>query len=556
MKRIALYISVCAAAVLSGGCNKFLDELPDNRAELDTPEKINKLLVSAYPTRSYVRMCELASDNYDDAGSTNPNGGQLLEQNSYWMDMTIADTDSNVNTWQEYYNAIGVANTALAAIEELGTPYELLPAKGEALMCRAYCHFCLTMLYCLPYHPEKGGEYPGIPYMDKPETTLNPKYSRGTINEVYGKIAKDIEAGLPLVEDSHYAVPKYHFNRQAAYAFAARFYLYYMKWDKVVECADNVLGTNPSILLRDWASVRNITYNVTDRGRDYIDPTHRFNLLLIPIYGSTGALMNPWDGASARFMQMTRVSKQELFRSKRPMGGPFDRGKANNADEKVYIHPPMNWNDNITNKTFQPKWFSQWEVADPVAGTGYLRCTFVALTMNELLLNRAEAYIHLKDYDSAVKDMRTWEESYYKVGQNGIVPLTRERIAEVYGNQASPNYIAEYTVEQPTHRKRLIPHGFTIEPGEQENMIQCLLYCRRIDSLGDGLRWGDIKRYGIEVNRMNLSDYIDETTTGYKVSATLPYNDLRRAFQLPQDVVSSGIEANSRNEFNHPFVQQ
>ena len=176
--------------------------------------------------------------------------------------------------------------------------------------------------------------------------------------------------------------------------------------------------------------------------------------------------------------------------------------------------------------------------------------------MNELLLNRAEAYIHLKDYDSAVKDMRTWEESYYKVGQNGIVPLTRERIAEVYGNQASPNYIAEYTVEQPTHRKRLIPHGFPIEPGEQENMIQCLLYCRRIDSLGDGLRWGDIKRYGIEVNRMNLSDYIDETTTGYKVSATLPYNDLRRAFQLPQDVVSSGIEANSRNEFNHPFVQQ
>ena len=35
------------------GCDKFLDQNPDNRIEeLDTPEKIQKLLVSAYPDRS------------------------------------------------------------------------------------------------------------------------------------------------------------------------------------------------------------------------------------------------------------------------------------------------------------------------------------------------------------------------------------------------------------------------------------------------------------------------------------------------------------------------
>ena len=51
---------IFAGAVLCSfaGCSKFLDELPDNRAELDTPEKIYKLLVSAYPDRTYVRMCE------------------------------------------------------------------------------------------------------------------------------------------------------------------------------------------------------------------------------------------------------------------------------------------------------------------------------------------------------------------------------------------------------------------------------------------------------------------------------------------------------------------
>ncbi|MCM1176886.1 MAG: RagB/SusD family nutrient uptake outer membrane protein [Bacteroidales bacterium] len=556
MKRRLLYVLAVPAILLTGGCNKFLDELPDNRAELDSVEKVNLLLVSAYPNRSYVRMCELASDNYDDAGETNPNYSQLIEQNSYWMDMTIADNDSNVNTWQQYYNAIGVANTVLKAIEDLGTPDEYLPAKGEALMCRAYSHFCLTLLYCLPYHPEKGTQYLGIPYMDKPETTLNPEYSRGNVCDVYDKIASDIEEALPLIEDSHYAVPKYHFNRQAAYAFASRFYIYYMKWEKAVEAADYVLGSNAAIMLRNWDAVNKLPYSVTDRARDYIDPKNRFNLMMIPLYGVTGSLFNAWDGNGARFMQMTRVSKQELFRSKRPMGGPVDTGKDNYADEKTYRHVPLHWNDNVTNKTFQPKWFPQWEVSDAVTGTGYSRCTFVAFTTNEVLLNRAEAYIHLKKYDEAIKDLQTWEESYYKVGQNGIVLLTRERIAEVYGDPSSSAYIPEYTVDKPTSRKRLFPHGFTVESGEQENMIQCLLYCRRIDSLGDGLRWGDIKRYGIEVNRMLLDNYVDGTTTGYRVAATLSSNDLRRAFQLPQDVVSAGIDENPRDDYSHPFVQQ
>ncbi|MDE5637600.1 MAG: RagB/SusD family nutrient uptake outer membrane protein [Alistipes sp.] len=164
MKLKKIFTIMLSAAAVGGlySCNDFLDELPDNRAELNTVEKINKLLVSAYPTRSYVRMCELASDNCDDRGEKNPNGNMLMNQNNYWKDMTEADNDSNVNTWQAYYNSIGVANTALQAIADLGTPAELLPAKGEALLCRAYAHFCLTMLYCLPYHPTLSGEYLGV----------------------------------------------------------------------------------------------------------------------------------------------------------------------------------------------------------------------------------------------------------------------------------------------------------------------------------------------------------------------------------------------------------
>ena len=48
-----------AGSLILAACNDFLDELPDNRTELDTPDKINRLLVSAYPSRSFTRMCEI-----------------------------------------------------------------------------------------------------------------------------------------------------------------------------------------------------------------------------------------------------------------------------------------------------------------------------------------------------------------------------------------------------------------------------------------------------------------------------------------------------------------
>ena len=182
----------------------------------------------------------------------------------------------------------------------------------------------------------------------------------------------------------------------------------------------------------------------------------------------------------------------------------------------------------------------------------------VALNANEVLLNRAEAYIQLKEYDKAAADLDAWNCSMYKVGSNGIRHLTRELIDEVYGDPSSSLYIKEYTREEPTSRKPIHPHGFTVEPGTQENMTQCLLFCKRIDSLEEGLRWMDLKRYGITIDRFDDTDYDDDTTSGFEATVTLPYNDLRRAFQIPSESIKTGLEPNPRNNAecpDHPFVK-
>lgn len=555
--RNILYIVTLGLTALSlSSCNKFLDVMPDNRTELDNPEKIRKLLVSAYPARSHVIFSEFSSDNCDDLGKNNPHNVLFVEQCSNWDQMTYGETDDNKQTWQHYYAAINYANTALEAIEELGSPAELLPSRGEALMCRAYAHFCLATLYCLPYHPEKSADYLGIPYMEKPETKISSKYSRGNLKTVYEKINRDIEEALRLIKDDVYSVPKYHFNRAAAYAFAARFNLYYMNWPKTVEYASVVLGSNPALSLRNWAAVNDLESQGSTRQRDYVNVTHKFNLMMISLTGLTPTFFSTGYSIGSRFAHNNRVSKTETYRTKRPMGGPFDKSN-NDSSGNVYQLVPNVWNSNDRNKIYMPKWSVEWEVSDPVTGAGGYRSVFVPFTTNETLMCRAEAYIHLKEYDKAVADLEIWNQSFYKVGKNGIVSLTRERINDVYGNPLSTAYIDEYTADAPTSRKRLNPHGFGVESGEQENMLQCLLYCRRIETLIDGLRWGDIKRYGIAIHRFDDSNYKDETTTGFEVVGTLDEKDLRRAIQLPQEVISVGLEANPRNEDapGHPFRQ-
>ena len=121
------------------------------------------------------------------------------------------------------------------------------------------------------------------------------------------------------------------------------------------------------------------------------------------------------------------------------------------------------------------------------------------------------------------------------VGQEQADPATDSRasINKFYGD------MKYYTPLEPTPKKELHP-DFTVEPGEQENFIQAILHMRRILTMHEGLRWIDVKRYGIEIYRRTV--YNGEITVNDK----MPVNDKRRAIQLPQDVINAGMEANPR----------
>ena len=83
---LPVLLLTAASGLTTVSCNDFLDKTPDNRTELNTDQKIAKLLVSAYPDVSPNELFELYSDNSDDSG---PTYGyyQLSEKECYnWED--------------------------------------------------------------------------------------------------------------------------------------------------------------------------------------------------------------------------------------------------------------------------------------------------------------------------------------------------------------------------------------------------------------------------------------------------------------------------------------
>lgn len=550
-------ISILALGLGFTSCDDFLDELPDNRAAVDTEEKVEKLLVSAYPDIDYILVTETMSDNMDDMGESNPNTARFLDQVFHWDDVTESNNESPEQIWTSSYEAIVNANQALDAIGQVGDSRNMKIARAEGLMARAYNHFILVNVFCKHYNSKTSTTDLGIPYLDGLEEQLNLHHERGTVAEVYEKIDKDLQEALPLVGDDYMTVPKFHFNAKAAYAFAARFYLYYEKWDKAIEYANLCLGSNPVGMLRDWSYVSTLTNSFDAYTNQYIDASLNCNLLLMTAYSNLGVFFGPYTTwkryAHNNWIASYETSKAINFWVDKVTANSYkdltDRGR---YIASHYYSSPKTYGGNNYDFVIFFKLPYLFEYTDPVAQIGYRRTIYPALTTDEVLLNRAEAYILKKQYDQATADINTWVHNITKVKSN----FTTDSIVKFYN--AEPYSYDDEAKLQSTVKKHLHP-DFEIdaEGSVQEAMLQCVLGLRRIETLQQGLRWFDIKRYGIEIPRRVINaDGKPESAYDW-----LTVNDERRAVQIPDKVIDAGITPNPRaktqsNDYVGPQLQE
>ena len=522
MKKIKIFLLIAFAGLFAASCNDFLDESPDNRTEIDSKEQIRQLLVSAYPEACYFTMTEMASDNTDEISGPGWEAEPVQEQIYKWGNITNIENDSPHEVWQSFYGGVAVANAALEHIEKLENPESANAQKAEALLCRAYCEFVLVNLFAKPYGATSEQDM-GVPYPLVPETTVRPDYDRLTVARVYDMIYSDIEEALPLVDNAAYPyAPKYHFNREAAYAFAARFNLYYRQYDKVIAYANEVLGSNPASRIRDWATGGTLDRNDNIQPDWFNSAGNQATLMLISAKAYWPVMHGPFS-MGTKYGHNNGINVTETMGSMTPWGS-----MSSTVGGKNFFRYGTFWSSQLP-RVIVRKFGFYFKYSDPVAGIGDYYTMQPVFTTDETLLCRAEAYILTQEYDKAVGDMNIFMQAF-TLG----TPVSRQAIVDFYAG------VGYYTSTAPTVKKRLNTDFVLAGGAVQENLIHFALHLRRMLTIHEGLRWFDIRRYGIEITRRTVSDRFTETDVLLK-------DDPRRTFQIPAAVIAAGLPANPRN---------
>ena len=512
MRNFILYI-LGTGLLLFAGCDSYLDKMPDKRAELNTNQKIGELLVSAYPNVDPMMIYEHRTDNALDAGKEWGYAPLMISENYFWKNNSETDWDAPERLWGRCYMAVATANQALEAIEEIGRGPGNEAFRGEALACRAYAHFLLANTFCMPYSETGREKDMGIPYVTQTEKVIGTTYERGTIGHVYDMIEKDILEAFELIDDNAYIIPLYHFNKRAVAAFATRFFVYKGDFEKALKFADFVLEKNPEGSLRDLVSYRTMVAYDEWKNR-FSSKDEPANLMLIPLRSMWGRTFH-----TLRYCNTDKLTKLVTYRAAGPWGRYME-----GYDFLFYgrIGNPIR---------YQPRFAETFEVTNVTAFTGQPHVVQQAFTTDETLLCRAEAEVMLEKFDDAARDL-----SYYYKSKGGKT-ASLDDIAGYYESRAAweKEAVAEGRLE-PWHVViKPFDAVYNIKPGKQEIMLQAVLHARRIETMYSGLRWLDIRRYGIEVihNR-------DE-----EEPIVLPQGDPRRVIQIPASVVASGITPNA-----------
>lgn len=534
--------------------DSFLDTMPDNRVELKTVDQLRMLLTTAYPTASYRTTCEFSTDNLEDNNSPDPNGTRYnlpSYQNSddelfAWEPVkTESDTETPSGVWEAYWNSVATANAVLDAAEKMEAAGYSAPdagklsaIKAEAKMIRAYSIWTLAEIFCEQYRgPELSKNLLGLPYPTTPETTVKPHYDRGNLADLYDKVEQDLLEALPNIENSLYEIPKYHFNKAAANSFAARFYLHKRDYEKVLQYCDAAFGgpdVDPAGFMSDIWSHFDQMYWLSDFGLYYNGVDKARNFMLVATY-CTG--MRHISGGKR--YGVIRNAKRGSYQGPGPTWNAYKWVSRNKADGTFSMHPAFNIsfiNGKAEYGIFQGWNMSeQFEYSDKQAGIGYPHITVSEFNGEETLFMRAEAKLFLGDQEGAIADLAVWDTSLRNnsdTGEPRYTELNKESITKFYTGEEA----AKFEINKQIHIDEVCPSELYSLNADMEPILQCIQHYRRIHTLHTGLRWFDIKRYGLEITHK----------IGRTRVETLTVMDPRKAIQIPFEAISAGFEPSPR----------
>ena len=274
-------------------------------------------------------------------------------------------------------------------------------------------------------------------------------------------------------------------------------------------------------MLRKWNAIS--TSTIDAMLNSYNDETAPCNFLLQATYSLQDRLLSAIrfvinDGNRA---ENVKSSKNAIYGS-----GPNWSNRLPAYDGKIYRYGEQD------DGSWLFRVHEYFEYTDKIAGIGFVHIIYQPFTAEETLLCRAEAKLYLGQTASALEDLNAWTSSK----EVKDTELTQALINRFYGGDpATSDYVSELNPD------KMSPE-FKVLTGDELNMLHCILHFRRIETMFEGLRWFDIKRYGITVHHAYRGPMDKNVTHDY-----LQWNDKRRVLQIPNNVISAGYPSTDRS---------
>jgi hypothetical protein len=318
-----------------------------------------------------------------------------------------------------------------------------------------------------------------------PEKVVMGQYDRKTVAFVYEQIEKDLTQGLPLISNQAYRIPKYHFTTAAAHAFAARFYLFKRDYQQVVDHANAVFpGGNVGPNLRPWVSVYSGLTGLEGLAI-YTKATESANLLLAEAPSNWARYY-----ANYRFGLTTPIVNY-LFRNPNVTGARWVYPLYTRGEEHWLI---LKFREHFVR-----------ESANANFGVPYT--ILPLLTAEEVLFNRAEAYLALNNPEAARADLNLFASARIENYDAATHGITNDKLRSFYGTT-----------------------------DVRAGLLAALLDFKAAEFVQEGMRWFDILRHDLTVEHNSAAGGTIRVEPG----------DLRRVLQIPQEATLAGIARNPR----------
>ena len=258
---ICCVVFVFVLAVAFQSCEKYLEEMPQNKLKPSTTADYNELLNNGYINAQIMPYLDVLSDDVEMLPENQVTGGATLNMSNemmgayMWRNAHEESMPGNDIAFEKLYQSIFYANVVLDGISDaLGVVLdgEIIQRtrdniKGEAYALRAYSYFYLVNLYAKYYDPKSGDVDAGVP-LTLTAGAEDKAYTRHSLKEVYELIAADLEKAVTLMEKN--PIPKdekLKFTAISAQALLARVYLYMHRWDEAIAHAKAVIAKNPTL---------------------------------------------------------------------------------------------------------------------------------------------------------------------------------------------------------------------------------------------------------------------------------------------------------------------